>query len=338
MKNIDDMSGVEKAAALFISLGPEVAADICKHLSEDAIFKIFQEVAKIEKLPAQEKEELIGEFIIQLKKIKNGTYGGEDTAKKLLIDAFGMEKAKKIFKKVQETNINKTFNFLQDADPAIIANLMVKEHPQTIAVMLIHLKSKTAADILKLLPPDISSSVALRIAKMKQIAPEAVLEISRIVKNKYDEILNKDKHSEKMSGINKIAEIMNHMNAESEHKLMHHFENEIPEQASAIKEKIYTFEHITSLSNKEIRILIDEVADDRLLALSLKGAGDEIRFKIFRNMSNNRAKDILEDMQQLGAVRMHDVLDSRQTMVRIMRELNNNGIIILRKGDETYIE
>jgi flagellar motor switch protein FliG len=338
MKSIDEMSGAEKAAALFVAMGADVSADVCKFLDEDEIMKMSKEMMKIEKLDVEEKDDLIGEFIIQLKKINKNALGGEEVAKKLLIDAFGMEKAKKIYNKVKEIHIDDTFEFLNDVEPAVIASLVEKEHAQTISVMLTYLDSSKAGQVLKELPRELAKDVAVRIAKMQRIAPEAVLEISRILRRKYDEMLSGILSQNEVAGVDKIAEIMNHMSGDSENRIMNHFETVLPNHAQEIRERIYSFDNITLLSNKEVRILIDEVADDRVIVLALKGAGDDIRFKIIRNMSNNRATDILEDMNHLGVVRMSDVQEARREIVSIMRELNDNGIIILRKGNEQYIE
>ncbi len=112
----------------------------------------------------------------------------------------------------------------------------------------------------------------------------------------------------------------------------------MPDKAREIRDRIYSFENIATLLNREVRILIDELNDDRLLALALNGAGDEIRFKVLRNMSNNRASDIIAEMDRMGPVRMTEILDARQRIVFIMRRLNDVGSIIIRKGDEQYVE
>lgn len=338
MKHLDEMTGAEKAAALCVAVGPEVASDICKYLDEDAIIKMSKEMMKIQNLDPEEKDNLVGEFLFELKKIRKETFGGEDTAKKLLIDAFGIDKAKKIFQKVKEIHLDDSFDFLNDVEPSIIANLIEKEQVQTIAVIMAHMNSNKAGQVLKELPRSIAKEIAVRIAKMQKISPEAVLEISRVLKKKYEEMLSGISSQDEIAGVDKIAEIINHMNGDTENRIMNHFDKILPDHAKQIREKIYTFDSLVTLSNKEVRIIIDELADDRMLALSLKGAGDEIRMKIFRNMSNNRATDILEDMNNMGAVRMTEVLDARQLIVKIMRELNDSGIIIMRKGNEEYIE
>jgi flagellar motor switch protein FliG len=124
----------------------------------------------------------------------------------------------------------------------------------------------------------------------------------------------------------------------AEHSILSHFEKEMPDKAREIRDRIYSFENIATLLNREVRILIDELNDDRLLALALNGAGDEIRFKVLRNMSNNRASDIIAEMDRMGPVRMTEILDARQRIVFIMRRLNDVGSIIIRKGDEQYVE
>jgi flagellar motor switch protein FliG len=169
MKSIYDMSGIEKAAALFVAIGPEAAADICKYLDQDSVIKISREIAKIEKLDPEEKEDLIGEFIIQLKKQKRTSQGGEDMAKKVLIDAFGLDKAKDIFNKVNEKHVDEHFEFLKEIDADLIVTLLEQEHAQTIAVVMAYVGAHKAGQVMKLLPRQVARDVALRIAKMEKL-------------------------------------------------------------------------------------------------------------------------------------------------------------------------
>jgi flagellar motor switch protein FliG len=162
--------------------------------------------------------------------------------------------------------------------------------------------------------------------------------MSKALKKKYDNMCNERQAGQTPGGIHRLADIMHHMNGDAENRILQHFEEELPIHAQEIRDRIYSFEHIPALTNKEIRILIDEVGDDRLIALSLKGAGDEMRFKFLRNMSNNRATDIIEEMDRMGAVHVSDIMEARQAIVKVMRDLNENGSIIIKKAGEEYIE
>lgn len=334
----EEMTWTEKAAALMVVVGKESASEILKHLDEDTVWKISKEMAKIGSLTPEDKEDLIGEFMIEMKNIRNSVYGGEDVAKNILIDSVGFEKAKKIFKKVNVKPVESSFAFLNDADSDLIFSLLKDEHPQTISVTLVHIDRKKAAEILTKFDKVLSKEIALRIAKMGKLVPEMVVAMANALKKKYDNISSEDYITDKAGGLDKLAEILNHTDGKTENDILSIFDDEIPDQAAVIRDKIYTFESLINLTNKEIRIVIDELNNDSILSLALKGAGDEIRFKFLRNVSNNRATDILEEMEDLGAVRMSDILEARREIVTIMRSLNDNGVIVLRKDKEDIVE
>lgn len=338
MKNFEDMSWTEKAAALMVAVGKDTASEILKHLDEESVYKISIEMAKITDLSPEDREDLMGEFIIEMKNIKYSAFGGEEVAKKILMESVGIEKAKSIFKKINTKPVESHFDFLKDVESDVIYNLLKEEHPQTISVTLVNISRRKAADILSKFDKSLAKDIALRIAKMGELMPEAIAGMALALKKKYDKIAAEDYITDKAGGIDRLAEILNHTDGKTESEIMKSFEMEIPDKAAQIRDKIYTFESAANLTNKEIRIVIDEINDDHLIALSLKGAGDDIRFKFLRNVSNNRATDILEEMDVMGAVRMSDILDARREIVNIMRELNDNGSIILRKNEDRIVE
>ncbi len=338
MISFDDMTWTEKAAALMIVVGKETASEIMRHLDEETVYKISTEMSKIDKLTPEDKEELLGEFLIEMKEQKFSVKGGEDVAKKMLIDSLGIEKAKKIFGRINPVKTEKLFEFLNEINEDLLHNLLKNEHPQTIAVTLVYINRAKAAKVLKLLGKDLSKDVALRIARMSRLAPEAVEQMAVNLKKKYEKMISQGTAHSQYAGLDKLAEIMNHLDAKTEKDILSYLDTDLPMQAEEIRSKIYTFEHVLTLTNKEIRVLIEEINNDSLLSLALKGAGDEIRFKFLRNVSNNRATDIIDNMNVLGAVRLNEILEARQEIVAIMRELNDNGVIYIRKSDEKLVE
>ncbi|TAL39773.1 MAG: flagellar motor switch protein FliG [Spirochaetes bacterium] len=338
MKEFDEMSGTEKAAALLVALGTGVASEILRYLDDESIAKISEGIAKIEKLSAEERENLIGEFLLQLKKRRFEAVGGESTAKNLLVTALGEEKAGEILKKLSHRNLEKGFEFLNEIDSEILAGMIQKEHPQTIAVTLAHLPAQKAAQLMQKLPPDVAKDAARRMARMDKTSPEAILEIARVIRKKYEAVKSAGHDFVTPGGVGKLADIMNYMSGDQEKRLMDHFEDSIPDVAQEIRDRIFTFENTATLSNQEMRLLIDELGDDMLVVRALKGAGDEIRFKFLRNMSRNRATDILNEIDLIGPLRVSEIQYARDQVVAVMRELNERGLIVLRKTKEGMID
>lgn len=338
MKSVYDMTGIERAAALLVALGSETASDVLKHLDDDSIEKLTVEISKIGRLSALEREDLIGEFLIDLKKENRKIKAGEDTARELLSRAFGTEKAEDIIKKLEGMDLEQQFEFLIEADTDIVVNLLKNEMPQTIALTLGYLPPPKAGAIIKNLPRETAKAVAIKMAKMKKSSPEAAASIAKILKKRYDDYLKTNQKLFNEDGFRSLIEILTHMSGSAEKKLLDELQGTMPEISDEIRSRVFNFENIASLSNKDVRLLIDEINDDHLIALSLKGAGDQIRFKFIRNMSQNRATDILHEMEALGAVRLDEVIETRSRIVAIMMNLDENKKITVRRSGEIYVE
>ena len=340
MKDIDEMTGTERAAALLVALGPERASDILKHLDEESIQTITAEITKIGRLAPADKEDLIGEFLISIKRNSAVLQAGEESAKEILEKAFGPEKSSQILKKVSSRDVEKEFDFFKEADPDILAQLIQKEIPQIqmTAVILTYMPSALSAAVIEKFPPKIMRQVAVRMAQLDSIVPEAVVDLVRGLKEKYKQYLESAKKGVSSDGMTSLLEIMSYMNDDEENKLMKNLEGAMPGISKDIRDRVIVFDTINDLTNNDIRVLIDEINDDSLIAVALKGADENIRFRLLRNMSRNRATDLLEYMERIGAVRKTDAEDSRKDIVRIMRYLYESGIIRIPKPGEIYVE
>jgi flagellar motor switch protein FliG len=338
MKSIFDMSGTEKAAALLMILGPEIASDIMKHLDEASIEKLSSEMIRIKSLPAGEKEDLFGEFLIELKRSSKQTYGGKNRARKLIADTFGDEKAEELINKIENRDAETAFKFLDEADDRDFITLLKNEQPQVIALVIKYVNPKKAGQLMKSLDSGTAKTVALRIAKMTSHSPEAAVAVARAMKKRYNEMKRSGSADEHANGIESLISIISHMSSEQEKKILQSMDISMPHISREISERIFSFENVLNLTNVEIRILIDEINDDYLIAKALKGAGDEIKFRFMRNMSQNRATEILGEMDLLGPVKLSEIDESRSRIVDIMRVLNENGVISLRRSGEIYVE
>ncbi len=338
MKSIFDMSGTEKAAALLMILGPDIASDIMKHLDEASIEKLSSEMIRMKSLPAGEKEDLFGEFLIELKRSSKQTYGGKNRARKLIADTFGEEKAEELINKIENRDAEAAFKFLDEADDRDFVSLLKNEQPQVIALVIKYVNPKKAGFLMKSLDSGTAKTVALRIAKMTPHSPEAAVAVARAMKKRYNEMKKRGAGDEHANGIESLISIISHMSSEQEKKILQSMDISMPHISREISERIFSFENILNLTNVEVRILIDEINDDYLIAKALKGAGDEIKFRFMRNMSQNRATEILGEMDLLGPVKLSEIDECRNRVVDIMRVLNENGVISLRRSGEIYVE
>lgn len=336
MDNGETNRSLKRSAAFLIAIGPQAASEVMRNFDDDTVIRLTSEMARIESLSPGDKEEIIGDFMIEINRMKHTSFGGEAVARKILVDSLGSERAEEIYSKAQQLSPKAQFSFLKDVSPEIIKQLLNGEQPQTSAVVLSYISPDKAAKVLKQLG-DSAPDIALRIAKMSKVVPEAVIRISQALKKKYEKMQSVE-FGDTPGGVDALSDILNHLDGGTEQTILDHLEKSVPEEARIIQEKIYTFENIAGLTNAEIRIVIDAVGDDNLIALSLKGAGDEIRFRILRNMSNNRATDILSDMERMGAVRMSEILEARKYITTVMRQLNEEGRIFFKKDKDTLVE
>ncbi len=338
MKSIFDMSGTEKAAALLVILGPEIASDIMKYLDEASIEKLSSEMIRVQKLPPAEKDDLFGEFLIELKRSSKQLHGGKNRARKLLSDTFGEEKADELINKIENRDADSAFRFLNEIDDNDFVALLKNEQPQVIALVMKYVTPKKAGLLMKSLDADTATTVTMRVAKMKTHSPEAAVAVARAMKKRHEEMKSRNAGGELSGGLESLISIISHMSSEQEKKILQNMDISIPHISREISERIFSFESVLNLTNVEIRILVDEINDDYLLAKALKGAGDEIKFKFMRNMSQNRATEILNEMDFMGPVRLTEIDECRSRIVDIMRVLNENGVISLRRNGEIYVE
>lgn len=338
MKSIFDMSGTERAAALLVLLGPEIASEVMKHLDEESIEAVTAHMIKVQTLSPEDREDLIGEFMIELKRSSKTARGGINRARKMMVDAFGAEKADEMISRIENKDPESGLKFLSEMDEAVALTLLKDEEPGVIALVISYIEPAKAAKILKGLPDNKSRSVAVKLAKMKNPSPEAAVAVGRALKKRYKKIkdLQGDKGVE--GGVDSLMSILAHMSSSQEKNILKDIDIALPDLSREIQQRIFVFENVIKLSNSEMRILIDEINNDSVVAKSIKGAEDDVRFKFLRNMSQNRASDIIREMDLMGPIRLSEVEECRDYVVEIMRELNENGVIVMKRDGEIFVE
>ncbi len=331
-KKID---GKRKAAILMVALGPEKAAQVMKHLDEDAVEQIVVEIAGIGKVSPEERKQVLEEFMSLVKAKEMIAEGGLEYARKVLEKAFGPERARKIIERLMANLQVKPFSFIKNADPIQLVNFLQNEHPQTIAVVLSYLEPTLAAQILGALPDNLQVEVLKRVALLERTSPEIVREIEKNLEKRIAGFVSQT--YSKVGGIDTAAEIMNNMDRSTEKKIMDRMMQESPELAEEIRRRMFVFEDILKLDDRSVQLVLREV-DMRDLALALKGASDELKEKIMKNMSKRAAALLKDEMEYMGPVRLKDVEEAQQKIINVIRRLEEAGeIVIARGGGEELI-
>lgn len=330
MANLDEeISGVEKAAILLISLGPEKSANIFKHLKDDEIETLTLEIANTRSVPPDLKERVLEEFYEVCLAQQYITEGGIGYAKELLDKALGEEKARDVIGRLTASLQVRPFEFVRKADPSQLLNFIQDEHPQTIALILAYLPSGQAAAVVGSLPPEKQADVAKRIALMDRTSPDVIKEVEKVLEKKLSSLVNQDYTI--VGGVDAIVSILNTVDRSTEKHIMETLEVEEPELADEIRRKMFVFEDILSLDNRAIQAVLREV-DNNELAIALKNANEDVQNIIFTNLSSRLAAMIKEDMDYMGPVRLKDVEDAQQKIVNIIRRLEDTGEIVISRG------
>lgn len=325
----NDITGLQKAAILLISLGPERSANIFKHLKEDEIETLTLEIANTRSISPATKDQVMDEFYEICLAQQYIAEGGIAYAKELLEKALGVDKAKDVIGKLTASLQVRPFEFVRKTDASQLLNFIQDEHPQTIALILSYLSPSQASTIISSLAPDKQADVAKRIAQMDRTSPDVIKEVEKVLERKLASLVNQDYTI--VGGVDSIVEILNTVDRGTEKHIMETLEIEEPELADEIRRKMFVFEDILSLDDKSIQRVLREV-DNNELAVALKGANEEVQNVIFNNLSKRLAAMIREDMEYMGPVRLKDVEEAQQRIVNIIRKLEDSSEIIISRG------
>lgn len=327
-----DLPGVRKAAVLLVSLGQDQAAEVLKRLPAEAVEEVSREIASLGEIANSARREVFGEFYSLALANSYISEGGLEYAKTLLKKSLSEDDAKRVIHQVTQQVQTTPFSFLQKAESENLLTFIQDEHPQTIALILAHLPAQKASEILVGLPSQKQVEVVKRVANMEQTNPEVIKEVERGLEHRLSDIVSQT--FEKAGGVETVAEILNLADRSTEKGIMEGLEAEDPDLVEQIRRLMFVFEDILLVNDKGIQSVLKEV-DNEELALALKTASDELKNKIFKNMSERAAQLINEDMQYMGPVRVSDVEAAQQKIVDVVRRLEDAGeIIIAGRGGE----
>jgi flagellar motor switch protein FliG len=329
-------SGVRKAAILSVLIGPDNAALLFKQLSEDEVEMIATEVATIKSVPAATGEQVLEEFRSRWTASEHIAQGGIETARTLLVKTFGPDDAQRMIDRLAKTCASTmVFSVLDKADPQHLSKFILAEHPQTIALVLAHIKPTQAAQLVSLLPDTIRPDVLKRMANLEEISPEVVGCISSVIEDRL-KVLGGATH-ESYGGIRAVAELLNRIDRGISQGVLGWIENDEPDLAVSIRNLMFVFEDLLHVEDSSIREMVQR-ADKKALTLALKGSSEEIRAKFFKNMSSRGADMIREEMEVMGAVRLRDVERAQHDIVTIARKLEEEGLLVTgAAGGEAYV-
>lgn len=334
----DQMSTRQKVAALLIALGPGTASEILKNIrDEDLLEQITYDIASLDKLPTELLNRVLEEFHSLFLASDYLSSGGTAYARTILEKAYGSEHAQKMLSRLMTLLTKNPFQFFNEADPTQLAQSFQNENPQLIALILAYIKPEISAKVLNALPTDIQAQVAFKIADMSSTNPEIIAEIEKIVEGKFSSVVTQD--FSKAGGVSTLASILNRTDRGTEKNVLEFLEERSLELAEGVRELMFVFEDILQLKDPAIQRIIREV-DMKDLAISLKGVRDDLKDKIFANMSERAQTVLMEELEYMGPVRAKEVQEKQTKIVGIIRMLEAAGEIEITRDtqEDEYIE
>lgn len=329
------LTRAQKAAAVIVAIGPEAAARVMSHMTEMETEQLALEVARLGQIRGEEATEVLREFYEEAVAHSYLLEGGVDYARDLLRRTHGSVEGDAILERLMSAVMVTPFAFLRSRDPSQLVQYLQEEHPQTVALIAAHLPPNSAARVMAGLEDDMRQDVAMRIATMEDTSPEVLQAVEDALHSRLGGYMNRDE-KQKRGGVKELASILNNSDRQTERSILTSLEARDPELAEQVRALMFIFEDIVSLDDRAVQEVLREV-DSQTLALAMKGVRDDVRNKILNNVSQRAAEALREELEVLGAVRVRDVEQAQSDIVRHIRQLEEEGKIIVKRGEDADV-
>lgn len=332
----EHLNGKQKAAVLCLVLGEDLTAEIFKRLDDEEVQDISREISLMGAVPADITDRVVEEFYNLTLAKEYITSGGIEYAKKVVIKSLGPEEARKIIDrliKLREKSAG--FSSLEKINPQQLSKFVQNEHPQTIALILAHLSASQAAELISALPEELRTEIVIRMANLEEISPEIVKKIATVLDQKLEALGSYS--LEEYGGVKAVSELFNRMDRRASRNVLEQIESRDPELAASIRDLMFVFEDILLIDDQGVMEILKRI-DKKSLAISLKGANDELKTKFFRNMSQRAGEMLKEEMEYLGPIRVKEVERAQHEIVEVVRTLEEEGVVVIGgAGGDEYV-
>jgi len=325
------LTGRQRAAAVLVQMGPDRAVRVLRHMSQVEVMDLMAGISELPTLDERTVRGVLSDFVDRVSESRRLPQGGAAAARELLTNLLGTREADTMLASLADTNGN-PLAFLNDIDAAQVANFLTDEYPQMIAVILAHLQPKHAAAVMAQLPAEMRPDVAMRIAGLGHIRPATLNTAAELVMNKLSAVVGSPTGGAG-NGLETLVSILTHSDRTTERGVVKELETLCEELAEKVKARLFTFEDIVNLDDRSLqRVLRNVPVTD--LAVALKNAGPQLRAKFSKNMSERAAADLAEEIETLPPTRLSQVEAAQADVMRVLRELEASGEIVLSRGGD----
>ncbi|GFD82018.1 flagellar motor switch protein FliG [Alteromonas sp. KUL156] len=327
--DVSKLEGVEKAAILLLSLSEEDAAQILKHLEPKQVQKLGAEMAKVDDMTQTKITSVHKHFIEEIQNYSTIGFQSQDFVKRALTAALGEDKAANLIDQILMGSGAKGLDSLKWMDSKQVASIIRNEHPQIQTIVLSYLEPEQSAEILAQFPEKVRLDLLMRIANLEEVQPAALQELNEIMEKQFAG--QAGAQAAKMGGLKSAANIMNYLDTAIEGQLMDAIREQDEEMSQQIQDLMFVFDNLVDVDDKGIQAILREVQQDALLK-AIKGADEELKDKIMRNMSKRAAEMLADDLEALGPVRISEVETAQKEILSVARRLSDSGEIMLGGG------
>jgi flagellar motor switch protein FliG len=324
-----DLRGIEKAAVLLVAIGEERASEIFRYLGDAEVEALSLEIAKSRKVPTDVSRNVIGEAVETVLAEDYIAEGGVDYARSILERSLGANRAEELIGRLSATIERRPFEFLRRTPPEQIHVFLRNEAPQTIALVIANLHTTLAAEVLSYLEPEEQADVARRVAKMAETRPEVVSQVENVMRQKLSNVIAQEYAA--AGGVKSLADILNHSDRTTERNVLDELAKTEAELAEEVRLLLFTFEDVVKLDDRSIQMVLKEV-DQKDLAIALRGVSDDVRNRIFSNMSERGAELLREEIEFQPPQRKRVIEEAQGRIVGVVRRLEEAGAVVLSRG------
>jgi len=329
-ENYDELTGLERSALLLNVLGNQVTAQIFKRMKDNDVKRLVNAMGQVNKVPIPVVKQVLEDFYTEIAE-EDQLIFGQATGRDFILQTLGEERAKTVLGQLSVVEGSRTLEALELVDSRTLGNFLISEHPQTIALILAHLEPQKKCEVLKRLPDNIQTEVVLRIANLDFISPTLIAQVDEVLKQELATLGSID--TQQLGGVQPIADMLNVMEKSSEQNIMARVEEKDPQLAEEIRKLMFVFEDIVFIDDRGMQTLLKEVPNDKLV-VALKTAPEEIKEKIFKNISKRAADLLRDDLETLGPVRLSDVEAAQQEIVNVAKRLEAEGKVMISRGGD----
>ncbi|MBU0986179.1 MAG: flagellar motor switch protein FliG [Proteobacteria bacterium] len=330
----DRLTGPQKAAVFFLTMGEEFAGSFFRELDEKSIKKIGKYMSEITYISSEVVNKVMEEFLTNFGNDINLVISGKNFLKQVVDKTLDKDTAREVFKVIGGKDISAPFSDLAYIQTENLMNIIQGEHPQTIALILSYLPNEKAAEMLSSFPQDLMVDIALRMVQIGQVDLEIVNELDEVIKMDLAKI---GVATRKFDGVEKLANVLNEVDGNTEGLILAHIENEDIDIAGMIRQKMFVFENFLQVEDRHFRDILQNI-DNQALSKALRTASDEMKQKVFKNLSERASEMLKEDIEIMGPIKLSEVEESQQEIIKTAKRLESEGRIVLAKGkDDVFV-